>query len=160
MNKHSIFTLLGMLILASCNTNENKKSDKKIVTFDTIQSIKSEKQLEKFDDFYKKFYSDSLFQFSRIVFPLKGEYSKYFIGDEKVPDMEDKLVIIKRNKLFWKKTGWRFLKTLQKQGDFGYNKKIEKKGKSMEETIYLDGSGTRHCPYPKSISQLELKPFD
>ncbi|WP_159102698.1 DUF4348 domain-containing protein [Flectobacillus major] len=67
---------------------------------------------ENFNDFYKKFYSDSLFQVSRVVFPLKG-----FNSDEYDEELGDK-----NPPYFWKKQGWHFLTTLEK-----YYLKIDKK---------------------------------
>lgn len=63
MNFKSIFIILILSIFFNCN---RKKS--------IVENI-SEK--EKFDIFYENFTTDFVFQISRIIFPLEGEYVDY-----------------------------------------------------------------------------------
>jgi hypothetical protein len=155
MNKHSIVTLLTVIILSSCNTNETKKSDKIATLTDSSKVAELKKVSENFDDFYKKFYSDSLFQISRVKFPLKGNDSMYENPEDgKMKDYENDTILIKNNKFFWKKKGWTFLKTLKKQGDFGYKKRIEKKVDIIREDIYSDNSEDRII---RDFKQIEGK---
>lgn len=95
---------------------------------------------ESFEDFYKRFYSDSLFQVSRVVFPLKG-----FNSDEYDEDLGNK-----NPAYFWKKKDWSFLTTLEKeylridQKDWieEYKKEIKRnKDSTILEKIYMVDSG-------------------
>ena len=67
---------------------------------------------ENFEVFYKRFYSDSLFQISRIIFPLKG-----FNSDEYDSELGKK-----NPPYFWKRKEWKFLETLP-QNYVRYEKK-------------------------------------
>jgi hypothetical protein len=140
MNRNIILISL-LLLQLSCNTTEKKNASTNAFIKDSSQKA-TENVVETFDGFYKKFYSDSTFQISRIQFPLNGNDTDFEnLENGKMKDFENDTIFIKNNKFFWKKKGWTFLKTLKKQGDFGYNKKIENKGNIMQEEIYLEGSG-------------------
>jgi hypothetical protein len=137
-------TLVSLLLLQlSCGTTEKKNVNDTTIIKDSSQKI-TESVVETFDNFYKKFYSDSTFQLSRVKFPLNGNNSVYENAEDgKMKDFENDTIFIKNNKFFWKKKGWAFLKTLEKQGDFGYKKRIEKKADIMREDIYSDNSEDR-----------------
>ena len=77
-------TVLITLLLVNCNKRE----------INTISNTNKEKIIiEDFDKFYDKFHKDSIFQMSRIIFPLDGIKVEY--------DGEKK----------WSKKNWTTLKT-------------------------------------------------
>jgi len=85
---------------------------------------------EVFDEFYRKFHTDSSFQLSRIDFPLKG-YKR--TGNEN-PDIND-------GKYYWKKKNW----IVHKKFDLDDNS-IYKQDKVFKDTlvvdkIYIENSG-------------------
>lgn len=107
---------------------------------DSKKSVVQTSQAETFKDFYKKFYSDSTFQISRVTFPLKG-----FNSDEYDEELGDK-----NPPYFWQKKDWNFLSTLDKD-TVVYDKKewIEEyrreikhnKDSTVIEKIYIVDSG-------------------
>jgi hypothetical protein len=77
-------TVIITLLLVNCNKRE----------INTISNTNKEKiTIEDFDKFYDKFHKDSIFQMSRIIFPLDGIKVEY--------DGEKK----------WSKKNWTTLKT-------------------------------------------------
>ncbi len=60
----SIFSIFYILT-AGCNIKEN--------TADNANKSRNTLSIEDFDSFKNKFYSDSIFQISRIIFPLESE---------------------------------------------------------------------------------------
>ena len=131
--KKSLIFLLMVIIF--CQLNTNCQADTK-----QNQNIQQQVLDENFDTFYKKFYSDSLFQISRITFPMKGINS-----DEYDPDLGDK-----NPPYFWKKKDWNFLHTLDQnivkdKHEYGvdvYKKVIKHNTNSfVVEKIYREESG-------------------
>lgn len=72
MRKFKLLILLFVLI--ACN--KNKISNDSDLDFST-KKIKKE-SVENFDEFNKKFHSDSIFQVSRVDFPIEGEHVSGF----------------------------------------------------------------------------------
>lgn len=120
------FCLIGVLIIASCNmeqkgnTAENEKKE--------VQSVVQSP--EKFNDFYVKFYADSVFQISRVVFPLPGDNSDGYNPEE--PEKE----------YFWKKEEWLLLQT-PPVNDTIYKKTLDVKDSVAMEEIIIPDSGFR-----------------
>lgn len=140
--------LSTILFVFSCNTKERKNTIPNEINKDSSQK----KKVETFDDFYKRFYSDSTFQISRVRFPLEGTNSDYEdLGEIKYKNYENDEILIKNKKFFWKKSGWRYLKTIKNQGDFGYNKKIESNGRITQEELYIEGTGYMNIRQFKQI---------
>ena len=80
--------------------------------------------MEKFDVFYNEFHSDSLFQMSRIKFPLQGQNIDGF----------------KKNK--WTKVNWVLLKTKIYDIDtLEFKTRWEKSATSFVQKCYLEHSG-------------------
>lgn len=96
-------------------------------------SIQEVEDVEDFEEFHKKFFSDSIFQLSRIVFPLEAADSNLIYGDQKVEDQENDEFFIKNNKLYLKKKGWNYLKASVANEEFSVN--FEKKGSIVWETV-------------------------
>jgi len=81
-------------------------------------------QAEDFDEFYRKFHSDSIFQMSRIQFPLKGSNRDGF--DESK----------------WKKSTWEMHKVGVQEVDTTIFKiEIKKTDSLYTERIYVDQAG-------------------
>lgn len=68
MGKRILCTILGLITIASAISMSGCKSVKNNSTKDP-DSMSS---IENFDAFYNRFHTDSLFQMSRIKFPLQG----------------------------------------------------------------------------------------
>lgn len=97
------------------------------------QGASKNADIEDFAKFRIKFYSDSIFQVSRIIFPLPGADSDIIYGDEKVEDQENENYLIENNKLFWKKKSWKFIETPVENKEFAVT--IEKVDSVMREQI-------------------------
>lgn len=69
MAKRTFHTLLGLITimfvisLTNCNSSKSASST----------NFKKKSSIENFDEFYNRFHTDSLFQMSRIKFPLQGK---------------------------------------------------------------------------------------
>jgi len=92
-----VFIAFSILIFSSCQKRESIKEK-------YLSPIKIEKA-EDFDSFIMKFYSDSLFQINRIVFPLESETDSVMNKkhrEEKDPKAEiDPSSFITHNKSNW-----------------------------------------------------------
>lgn len=126
----NIKILIALLILNGCSQKGEKTRTVEIGKVSFRDLVKE----EKFDDFYNRFYSDSTFQISRIVFPLPGEWSNIIYGDEVVEDQSNDTFLVKNNKLFWQKKGWRFLGTIH-SNDKVLFKTFKKDGAVIREEI-------------------------
>lgn len=89
--------------------------------------------VENFEKFHNKFYYDSIFQLSRIMFPLPGADSDVIYGDEKVENQENDVFLVDNNKLYWKKKGWKYIKAPVKNNEFVIT--LEKEDSIMREQI-------------------------
>lgn len=97
------------------------------------QSNTKKTNVENFREFHQKFYSDSVFQVSRIVFPLPGADSDVIYGDEVVENQENDKYLIDNNKLYWKRTGWKFIEAPAESSEFIIS--VEKVDSFMKEQI-------------------------
>jgi hypothetical protein len=111
--------LLAILILVSCSTSRNPKS---------ISTTSANK--ESFNDFYRKFHSDSLFQVSRVVFPLPTLNSE---SNRKVEIVNGQKV----NK-YLNSNNWRMHHQLEDTAT--YKVKTQRTEDSVVETIYIPDS--------------------
>jgi hypothetical protein len=85
--------LLMCSVLFACGRNNKKQVAATIQSPPTVAAIANKEGMESFDSFNTQFHSDSLFQLSRIAFP---------IGGQSVNDNENTT---------WSKNNWEFLKT-------------------------------------------------
>jgi|ERR1035437_13064 hypothetical protein len=84
----------------------------------------SKSSMEDFDSFYDKFHNDSLFQISRLKFPLEGGPDRGDINEE------------------WTKENWHILKTKIYDVDTTkYKVFYEKREKSFTEKVWIEDSG-------------------
>jgi hypothetical protein len=88
------------------------------------QESESKSSIENFDEFYIKFHSDSVFQMSRIVFPLEGISVDGFEQQE------------------WTRENWEILKTSVYDIDTAeYKWSVNKTAKEFVEKIWIEDSG-------------------
>jgi hypothetical protein len=113
INIKIILTLISIFILYQCDTgNQKRNNSSKTSSF------------ENFDEFYKKFHSDSLFQISRIKFPLAGK---------KVDGFEE---------IKWTKKKWSLMKTMIYDIDTTvFKTEYKKSSKEFKQKIWLENSG-------------------
>lgn len=76
MNYKHLFlfiTIVGLMVFVGCN-----RTTKELTTTEPPKIERTEKAsppaLESYASFYKKFHKDSIFQISRIMFPMKGHF--------------------------------------------------------------------------------------
>jgi len=107
--------ILFFILISFTNCKQaNKKT--------SIQEL-SKTSIENFDEFYDKFHKDSLFQISRLKFPLKGG-----------PDGD--------NNEKWTKKNWSMLKTKIYDVDKSqYKVSYKRDKKSFTEKIWIEDSG-------------------
>lgn len=111
-----------VIVFSQCNrkvaTTVDSKSKNTAATKKGVVKF-SGKKTEKFELFYDKFHNDSLFQISRVQFPLKGQQ-----------------IHLKRS-ISWKKENWLMIKARASEIDRSqYNVKIVRKNDSYFEGIY------------------------
>lgn len=128
MSKNRNIVLSFMLVFTlSCNAQ---------------QRLNKNNSPENFVEFSKKFYTDSLFQLSRINFPIKGMYNIVVpvtttnaVGDSIISG--------------WKKKDWKLLKNVYFPNNEDtivienntYIRKTQKKAKSVTIKTYIENSG-------------------
>lgn len=71
--KRSVFISIALIAFCSYNVQVAAQKNTHLTEFQKENRIVTIKGTEDFGQFLKVFYTDSLFQMSRIVFPLKGE---------------------------------------------------------------------------------------
>ena len=131
-----VFIAFSILILSSCQKRETIKKR-------NLSPIKIEKA-EDFDTFIKKFYSDSIFQINRIVFPLesdkkiKKEYNEA-MGEfkEKKNENSNYFPHNKGNWLYLKQKYFKGKDTICSIGGVEYKRIINTTSQFVEEKILL-----------------------
>jgi hypothetical protein len=128
-----ILVIFAMFALNSCN--QKSKINASPLTVDTkVKGVTG----ESFDEFSKLFYSDSLFQINRIIFPLESD-----IGNSHSNDSEDSTIHV------WKKENWVMLKNnffkdsdsiCSINGEI-YKRRIRRTNILVIESIYIEDSG-------------------
>lgn len=102
---------------------------------------------EKFDEFRKLFYSDSIFQISRIIFPLEIEKK---IEEEYAAALKDSNIvkINKNNHIAYNKSNWNMLITAFSNNDsiaihdgIRYKRRFQKSNNLIEEDILFADDG-------------------
>ncbi len=112
------FYLNLFIITISCNN----------INTDSVQSMNNNKlESEDFDSFYLKFHRDTLFQISRIIFPLEG----YNLDSENALDTN--------SNFRWNRNEWTYHKLIELDSQFKREFKII--GDSAKERIYIPNSG-------------------
>jgi hypothetical protein len=100
------------LFLTQCKVRDKGLNKGKLIT------------IENFDDFYSKFHSDSIFQMSRIKFPLKG---KQIDGD---------------GERGWSKEKWVLFKTpIYKVDTLKFRTEYKKTKTMFKEKVWIESSG-------------------
>ncbi|MCP4441113.1 MAG: DUF4348 domain-containing protein [Aureispira sp.] len=105
-----IFSLfIGLFLVACGNTNGELPKD--------------ENGNEDFNAFYQKFYEDSLFQFTRIEFPMMGKDPKG--GDER---------------FFWTEENWSMQNPIDPDNDPELERKVVNQGDFVQEKLLVSNS--------------------
>ncbi len=132
MKKLVLFLIISFsLFVIQCNAqwqDTNSVIAKKINNKQHINSNLKNKAIDNFDEFYVKFYKDTIFQKSRILYPLKG-YIKYWDDDTAKEDswLNNKIVITPKETL---ELNYKNLKS-----------EILKKDTIVTEKYWLENSG-------------------
>lgn len=108
----------------------------------TQQKVNKTNIRENFEEFSKKFYTDSQFQLSRITFPLKGQHN-IDVPVTATNALGDSLIS------GWKKKDWVMLKNSYFPNNekvivienTTYLRKIQKRAKSVTIVTYIENSG-------------------
>jgi hypothetical protein len=109
----SFISLFFVILLYQCETGNRKLNDRSKTS-----------SFEDFDEFYRKFTSDSLFQMSRIKFPLAGKSVDEF-------DVKE-----------WTKENWSLMKTMIFDIDTAtYKTEYKKSSKEFKGKVWIEGSG-------------------
>ena len=124
-----------LILLTSCNFKGNTYTKEKIIK-DTLIS-------EDFDLFSKHFYSDSVFQMSRIEFPLKGLHNEP-VETTILSQIGDTILYV------WERKNWTILKTSFTNNKdtsikdcYGtkYIRRIKKSRTEVIDSVYIEDSG-------------------
>ena len=134
-----VFLAFSVLIFSSCQKRESIKE--KYLSPNKIEKA------EDFDSFIMKFYSDSLFQINRIVFPLKSDIKIKKEYDEALGESKE-LKNGKNNYFPHNKGNWIFLKqkyfkgkdTICSIGGVEFKRIIKTTSQFVEEKILLSDS--------------------
>jgi hypothetical protein len=133
-------TIIVVVILLFCSCN------RKSATETNLPQIK-EVRVENFDTFMKKFYSDSIFQINRIVFPLENDRKIEIEYAEALKDSNNISITKNNNYTRYNKSNWMMLTTNQSFGNdsivivdgIKYIRRFHKTEKYVEESIlYAD----------------------
>lgn len=144
MHKILIYFVLIGLLSCSCKRTSSTYSNQ-------ANEPNANLEFEKFEDFHNRFYSDSVFQIKRTIFPLPGYNSDNEMG---IPnDVAEKLGIQKKE-YFWEKEKWLSLKNLQNSDE--YKISISKTDTLITEEIIIPESGYRTS---KKFKLIEKKWF-
>ncbi len=131
-NKYTIFLLsfVSVILLSSCNktikevTTSNKTESKIENKKEPTAKTKSIKY-EKYDAFYNRFHKDSLFQMSRVNFPIGGYYLDT-VGEEQK----------------WNETNWIMHRSKIQEADTSiYKISIESATTVKKEKLFIEGGG-------------------
>jgi hypothetical protein len=74
----TIFFFAFTSVFLSCTSKVKQESDLNYHKSDSVVKFAKEEQPENFEEFNKKFHSDSLFQVSRVDFPIEGKHVSGF----------------------------------------------------------------------------------
>lgn len=120
MKKRFLITQTGLISILVLLSFTNCKQTKN----EFVRQGVSKTSIENFDLFYDRFHKDSLFQISRLKFPLGGGHDKGNIDEE------------------WTKKNWSMLKTKIYDVDTTqYKVSYEKLKKSFTEKVWIEDSG-------------------
>ena len=140
--KKNIIILIGLIAFCSNIVKVTAQNTRRLTEFQKEDRISTIRGTENFEQFSKVFYTDSLFQVSRIVFPLKGERNidvpitaTNVLGDSIITG--------------WGKRDWRMLTdtyfpnkdTVITINNERYVRKIKKGNKSVVIDTYIEDSG-------------------
>lgn len=132
-------TIIVVVILLFCSCNRKSGTEKYLPQIREVR-------VENFDTFIKKFYSDSIFQINRIVFPLESETDSV-MNKRNLEEKDPKAVTDSSNFIIHNKSNWMMLitdKSFRKDSivivdGIKYIRRFHKTEKYVEESIlYAD----------------------
>ncbi|MDQ6529949.1 hypothetical protein [Flavobacterium sp. LHD-85] len=112
-------------VFLSCTSKVKQESDLNYHKNDSVAKFVKEEQPESFEEFNKKFHSDSLFQVSRVDFPIEG---KHVAGFEQYN---------------WTRKNWQFqaIPVAEKTEIGEYQHSLVKTDTLITEKFWIDNSG-------------------
>lgn len=117
-------TVTGIVLISILSCNNNMEINKQIARrYDLVVLTES------FDTFYKRFNSDSVFQISRIIFPVDG----YEIDENYNPNIK------KEDDFHWNKSDWKIHRAIKESDDLKIT--TNKSDSLVVETIFIPNSG-------------------
>jgi hypothetical protein len=120
MKKRILPLILGSVLIAVVVSITHCKS----ANISSSKDIDKNASVENFDDFYNRFHSDSLFQMSRVKFPLKGTKVDYE-GEKK-----------------WSGKNWITMKTkIQDVDTTVFKTEYKKTDNSFSEKFWIEDTG-------------------
>ena len=110
-----VFIFMSLICILSCNIKINENgNDHQIITQSNDTLYYHE---ESFEDFYIRFFKDTAFQMSRIVFPLAGlEFPFPWTHEWEIDNISDTVLdycYIKNHEFFWTKNKWGYFHPLE-----------------------------------------------
>jgi len=136
MKKYQVLSslLFFYFLSQSCHFSRNEGINEQV----KLSHTKSKE--EKFDEFHKLFYSDSVFQMSRVIFPLASDVidsSTNVVEEPTTPVLTKQNWVMMRNDYFIKND------SIASIDGRIYKRKIERINSQIIETVYIENSGFR-----------------
>jgi len=128
------FTMVLIAIMTACSQNKNEKSKEGNMQ----ESSFGKGEAENFDKFCESFYSDSLFQISRVIFPEPSDSidsSSEDFDESTFPEFS------KENWTILKSNVFQDMDSIINADGRVYKKSISKTTKSVIESIFIENSG-------------------
>lgn len=131
----NLLLILISILITGCTIKRDAYSKEKIMR-DTLVA-------EDFDSFTKRFYTDSVFQISRIEFPLKGLHNE-IVEITQSNSIGDTILYV------WQRKDWTIAKTnfisnndTSIQDCYGtkYIRRIQKNSAEVIDSVYIEDSG-------------------
>lgn len=129
-----ILAALIFVFFTDCHQKENRKANPTKENNSAFTDKDSTVYTEKFDDFFAHFLRDSVFQISRVDFPLRGMSTEFVFNEEEARDSVGNSFFIKDRKFYWTKMNWAFIQGANLNvKDYSFSKK---KGDNYYEITY------------------------
>lgn len=123
-----IIIIVSLLVLCSCNNRNGKIKLNDVNTMseanylekntDSELNFSEELSTEDFNTFFTRFERDSIFQISRIIFPLEGYSTEYVFDLNYEQDKDEFDYFVKDHVFYWKKQGWGMIAFYDPENEF------------------------------------------
>jgi len=130
MTKTFFMSLLLLSLMTSCSlTGSDRQESSKLHDSSSTDSSLVNGEPEDFDSFYRRFHQDSIFQQSRVKFPVDGEYCDF------------------DTTMAWTSSNWEFIKfTIDQVDTISYETSLKKKKRKVIEHV-----NCKECGYTFEI---------